>query len=392
MRNMIKERSLIGLAVVAVLAACGGGGGGGSSTTPSSPTQLEAPTQWSITIPNATGSSSSSRRAQYVDPNTKSITLTLLQNNGVSVTSAPQGPYNLSAGQPGCVTVTNGVTCTFSVNAPIGTDVFTATTYSQLNGVSPLGSGAVALSVVQNTTNTASLTLFGPIQSILAVSNNSANSDTLWNGNGAFYPITYTQAQAFYNQYYSSNARRGAQAGVTAPITSERLYLIASDINGNTILNPTTYNQPITLTLNFLNFQGYGAPNNVTLSDTPPSGLGTASSTSTSGGTVQVYSPADVVTLTLNPSVFSPILPFVYVGGGNYLAANFVEVSTSLASPPPNFVPQNFYLTAENEPTPTPTPSPTPSPTPTPTPPPPTPTPTPTPTPVPTGNISVEPQ
>lgn len=373
MRNMIKERSLIGLAVIAVLAACGGGGGGGSSTTPGTPSQLPAGTgavQMSITVPNGSGTVSASRRSpKYVAPGTQSITLTLLQTNGTPVNSAAQGPFNLGAGQPGCVTVTNGVTCTFSVNAPIGDDIFIANTFAQLNGISPLGSGAVALSVVQNTTNVASLTLTGPIQSIVAVSNNSTYSDTLWNGNAPFVPLTYAQASTLYN--VSSNARRGAQVlQQTAPILSERLYLIASDVNGNIILNPTTYNQPITLTLNFLNFFGYGASTaNVTLSDTPPSGFGSTTSTAVDGGTVQVFTPSDVVMLTLNTNVFSPIIPCFnyYINVQPYVAANFVQVTATLASPPANFSPVPFNLTAEVVPTPTPSPSlePTPSPSPT---------------------------
>lgn len=39
----MKERSLLGLLALAVLAACGGGGGGGSSVTPALPVQTTVP-------------------------------------------------------------------------------------------------------------------------------------------------------------------------------------------------------------------------------------------------------------------------------------------------------------------------------------------------------------
>ena len=49
---MIKERNLIALAVIAVLAACGGGGGGGTSTLPSGTNSVTAtPTPGVVATP-----------------------------------------------------------------------------------------------------------------------------------------------------------------------------------------------------------------------------------------------------------------------------------------------------------------------------------------------------
>lgn len=367
---MIKERNLIGLGAafaIAVLAACGGGGGG-SLTTPSTGQSQSVPAgyaraQFSISVPSGSGSSSIARRSpKYVAPGTQSITLTLLQTNGTPVNSTPLGPFNLVAGSTGCSAVNvTPLTCTFSINAPIGTDVYIANTFSSPNGVGPLGSGAVALSVVQNATNTASLVLSGPISTVLAFTNNSYNNDTLWNGVGEFDPYAY---------YYSSDsaARRPAinqpsaspSTGPTA-IPSERLYFVASDNAGNIILNPTTYDQPITVTL-FLN----GGPANVALTDVPPSGLGTPEPVvSTDGGSVQVLSPADVVTLSLIPTVNSPLI--YSCCGYYYIYANFPSVAASLASPPANFSAPALYFQAEVVPTPSPTPVQTPTPSPSPT-------------------------
>ena len=95
--------------------------------------------------------------------------------------------------------------------------------------------------------NAANLTLQGAIQSVLIVSNNASNEDNLWNGYGSYYPITYAQYQQ------DSIHRKAAQLATPAPnpsaVSSERLFIIAEDANGNTIFNPTTYNQNIILTL-----------------------------------------------------------------------------------------------------------------------------------------------
>jgi hypothetical protein len=393
---MIKVRNLIALGTVVfvgALAACGGGGGGGSSVpgastgTGTGTTNTggggitlganQAVAQFSITVPASSGSgSSSARRAQTIAAGTASITLQLLQNNGNAVSPpVTQGPFNLTAGAPGCSGASvSPVTCTFQIAAPAGNDVYLATTFNSSG--TALGSGAVALDVVLNTTNTANLTLTGPVQSVLVVSNNAAFSDSLWNGVGYFYPYTWTQ--------YISDAvaRRSAPQVLasssptptpTAP-SSERLYVIAEDASGDQILNPTTYNQPIVLTAAFTNtyyngYYTYSGPANVLLTDTPPSGIGSGTQ---SGSSVQVYSPGDVTTASLIPTINSP----EYCCG--YIYLNFAFITASLASPPPGFAPYTLNLTAEVVPTPAPTPTPVP-----------TGSPVPTPSPSPTGFIQV---
>jgi hypothetical protein len=325
--RLIQIRLLSVLALIALAAACGGGGGGGTATVPSAggggtttvtvtptpaagPPAGQAAVRFSISVPK-TGTSSVTRRSpKFVDPNTQSLTLTLIQANGQSVNGSVQGPFNLVSGAPGC-TSTGTLTCTFSINAPITstgqTDVFLANTFSSPNAVGPLGSGAVSLSVVQNTVNTANLTLSGPVASVTTVSNNSANFDTLWDGLNFFLPLP---ASLLNNNNQAAKARtRGAAArhplvlasAAPTPIPSERIFIIATDALGNVILNPTQYNQPIQLTLG-LNF----GTANVTLSDTPPSGLtcpGSGTSTSTDQGSVLVCSPSDVVTLSIIPTI-----------------------------------------------------------------------------------------
>jgi hypothetical protein len=360
---MIKERSLIGLAVIAVLAACGGGGGG--STTPTPSQQIPAGyarAQFAITVPSGSGSSSTNRRSpKFVASGTQSISLALLQTNGTPVTSTPQ-LFPLTATSPGCSSGTSGITCTFSLNAPIGTDVYLATTYSDVAGTQQLGSGAVALSVVQNTTNTASISLNGPVNSIVTFSNNLQFNDTLWNGVGSYVYYAWE-----YNPLIDDSvARRPETIASSSPSgapSTEQLYLIAFDSAGNTILNPATYNQPIILTLHLYN----PSVQNVLLSDLSGS---TTTSTSVDTGTVSIVSPADKVTLSIIPGIPSPQFYYFY--------ANFGYVQASLASPPAGFASSPYPFAVEAVPTPSPSPSPSP-----------TPVPTITPSPAPTGNLTV---
>jgi hypothetical protein len=306
----------IGIVTIAVLAACGGGGGGGATTPATTQQQVptgDAPASFSITVPAGSGSSSVSRRSpKYVAPGTQSLTLTLLQTNGTPVTSTPLGPFNLVAGSAGCSAVNvTPLTCTFSIDAPIGTDVYIANTYSGTNAVGPLGSGAVALSVALNSSNSANLVLSGPVASVIAFSGNSQFNSTVWNGVGYYTSYAYC-----YNPYIvcsESAARRPAglpssspSASPTAP-ASEQFYFNARDSAGNIILNPTTYNQPIIVTLNYID----GSAANVTLSDVPPTGFGTPEPVvSANGSSVQVLSPADLVTLS-----FVPTVPSLYYDG-----------------------------------------------------------------------------
>jgi hypothetical protein len=345
---------LLALVVIALLAACGGGGGGGASipagggaglATPAAAVTLGANqglVQFSIAIP-AAGTAATQRRPQYVDPGTKSMTLTLIEQNGAAVSPAPgtvQGPFNFVAGAPGCSTGTPLV-CSFAIAAPAGNDVFLATTFSAPNATGPLGSGTVALTVVQNATNQATLTLDGPIQTIDASSSNSANSDTLWNGVGTFVPITAAQAGVARAQS-TLGAARPLAAATAAPtaIPSERLFITAKDAANGSIVSPTAYNQPIVLTLSL-----HGGPANAMLADTPPAGFGcSAASTSVDGGTVAVCTPADVITLSIIPTVPSPT---IYVWGWLCIQANFPSVTASLGSPPAGFAPLYFPFTIE---------------------------------------------
>jgi hypothetical protein len=375
---MIKDRNFIflaGLATIAVLAACGGGGssslpasgGAGGVGAPAGPPAGQAAVRFSISVPGV-GTASNSRRAQFVDPSTQSLTMTLLQNNGVAANGTAQGPFNLTPGSAGCTGI-NPLVCTFSLNAPIGNDVFLANTFSGPNATGPLGSGAVTLSVVQNATNSANLTLTGPVTTVNLGSTNSATFDTLWDGNGPFVPVP---ASVLLAAESDSKARAGAQTNTRAhatgsrhplvlstlvpmPVASERIFINALDAAGELIINPTQFNQPVQLTLS-LN----GGTQNVTLADTPPAGLscpGSGTSTTANGGFVLVCSPSDVVTLTLIPTIASQSLffenQFLCCGDFDF---NFPSLTATLPSAPATVL-TTFPFTVEVNPAASPTPT-----------------------------------
>lgn len=330
----MRKRYFAGFVILAALAACAGGGGGGtaiapSSTVSSAPSSLPSSASttgastatFTITIPKS--STSSLRRSPaYIAANTQSITLTLLQSNGVPVAGTPQGPFPLVAGSPGCATGANGVTCSVTVNAPIGNDIFVAQTYTTTTAAagSLLGSGAVSMTVADNARNTAIIALNGPV--------------------------------AHFNVF-------AATPTLTAPgPATSRIFVIALDAQNNVIVNPAMYDTPIVLSLDFTN---YYVANSISLSATYAYGQPAASINSASAG-LNVYSPSDIVTFSWNAPVNS--------GSG------VVRILASL-----NGAMQSATSVAivNSPPAPTPTPNVTPPPTSPPTSPPTLPPPTPTP-------------
>ena len=262
------------IAVVAVFAAivagCGGGGGGSSvlpapasgganSVTPVTTPAATAPTSaapqtitLSIVIPKGVTTAQMLRGKQYIPSNTGSMTLTLVSVNGVVTSGTAQGPFNLTAPSqtnvnPACTVVSNGTACTFTIIAPSGTDIFTATTFSDANATVPLGSGSVAFNVASNGRNTANLTLAGPVASVSLLS----ATTSLNNGN----PMSVAVSRdAMSTARVTTGGTRLPLDSVTpAPlpsaVTSSRIFVIALDAVGNQIINPTTFDIPVTITL-----------------------------------------------------------------------------------------------------------------------------------------------
>lgn len=376
----MKVQGIVAIAVVAVaIAACGGGGGGGgtapggssgvlptaAANATATPSSAALPAGYAydnvtITMAKGTYSTTSVRRAQTVGAGTESIVFTLLQQNGVAVSGAVQ-TFGLVQTSPGCTLNANqALTCVLPVDAPIGQDVFLAQTFDNVNGTGNLtGSGAVALSVGQNTTNTASIVLNAQVASAYVVA-------------GSFYLGDYNDDSA---------ARRGGQAATRAAAAARRgtlqttvnstpVFVVAVDSSGNTILNPSSYNAPIYLQLGFSLWGGEssyydGVPGtaDVTLSVTyanndPSPCTGGTATISNWYQSFPICSPGDNVTASLSAT-----------GGTNpsYYAYIYADLLSSQLqpTPAPSQSPAAFATPSNNSyaeiyviyPTPSPTPS-----------------------------------
>lgn len=152
------------LAAVA-LDACGGGGSGSAlpntapaaqpTPAPPGPTPSATPqvTQsFQITIP-AASTSSTTRRARFVSPNTGSIRIAVQSVNGQPASLAPT-LAKIGSGAAGCTGsgASTSLVCTVSATAAVGIDVFSITTYQSGDG----SGAALAATTVSETVSTGS--------------------------------------------------------------------------------------------------------------------------------------------------------------------------------------------------------------------------------------------
>jgi hypothetical protein len=380
----MRQRWFIALAVVAfAMAACGGGGSGGGSTTAGSivPSSATTPTpaatssaglasgyantRVTITYTPATAAAKA-RRPQTVGTGTNSIAFTLLEQNGAPITGGTPEVFGLTATSPGCTQNANQtLTCILNLAAPVGADIYLAQTYTGTSGVGAgstlTGSGAVALTVVQNASNSANISLTGQVASAYVATSGC-----------------YLGLAPYSCDYigYDDDAVARRPAGVrrvldASTVTSMRVFVIALDSAQNIILNPSQYDQPITLQLIYLDYTYTPAlvpVPDVQLTDAYAlSACGGNATTTANYGTINVCSPSDVITASL-----------VDVASGSPGAIIFASVGTAgiLPSPAPSTTPAplpattpangsyvQFPVTVTMTPTPTP-PTPTPTATP----------------------------
>ncbi|MBV8637506.1 MAG: hypothetical protein JO322_05430 [Candidatus Eremiobacteraeota bacterium] len=158
-------RSRIALPIAAsLLAACGGGGGG---ITPAQPTPTPGATNsgpavtFSIAVPAA--SSPAARKAAYVSPNTGSVQIALQTVNGATPKTPFSQTFAVSSTAQGCSAASSGgFTCTISVPAPPGVDVFTISTYQSPNGSgTALATTSVSVSAASGSAANVPLSLGG---------------------------------------------------------------------------------------------------------------------------------------------------------------------------------------------------------------------------------------
>jgi hypothetical protein len=154
MLSLVKR--IVPFAAAALLAACGGGA---SSVTPPSsgvplqPSGQSVAVQFTIVLPPRSGTAASRRGPRYVSASTKSATVTVTPSGG---TASPATVISCSA-----------TTCSGKVQAPVGTDTFTATLFSQTGGTgSPLATGSVTHAIVLDQANVVSVAFDGIVASL----------------------------------------------------------------------------------------------------------------------------------------------------------------------------------------------------------------------------------
>ena len=274
------------IAGLVAIAGCSGGGSvpRGQTTTNS----LQGSATFTISVPKVT-SSSAARTPQYVSPNTGSLRISFVSVNG----SPPSPPIadtivQLSSGTNGCSTSSSALTCTVTLGAPVGSDVFALTIYQSADATgSALATSNLSATITANTANNLSITLGGVVSTI-----------TL-----------------------SPNPMVAAADGSTHTFT---LGVTAKDASGATIIAPGNYSSAINLAVSG---DANGA---IQLSSSqltaPPNSGGTnsvtvtydASKTLTSATITASASGATSATASVNPIVYSPAnLNALVVGGSN---------------------------------------------------------------------------
>jgi sugar lactone lactonase YvrE len=163
------------------LTACGGGGG--STSLAPAPRASTAAAQrttanFTIAVPRATTTASTTRRPKYISPNTQSVIVTLVSVNGTAVTPPALIATNLTASNPACTITSGALTCTVSAPATAGNDVFSIATYdapqTSASPTTPVGNllstATVPVTVVANQANAPAtpLVLGGIVQTFVA--------------------------------------------------------------------------------------------------------------------------------------------------------------------------------------------------------------------------------
>ncbi|HTU70225.1 MAG TPA: hypothetical protein VMF11_07865 [Candidatus Baltobacteraceae bacterium] len=218
-------RGLALVAIAALLAGCGGGGSTPGVVTrplaqatgqPSPKAPQDVSVSFTIVVPTASGAHAR-RVPDYVSASTKSAT--------IAVGSATPTTVNCTA------------TCSGTVSAPVGSDMFTVNLYDATNGTGELlSTGTLTQTIVANTANSVNVTFNGVVAS-LAI---SLASSTVTPGIAGSDGVTVNALDA------DGNTIVGPGVYVNASGTPVTIALSNSDASGNSTLSQTSVTQPTT--------------------------------------------------------------------------------------------------------------------------------------------------
>ena len=207
---MKRFSSVLALAAIASLTACGGGSGSSAlPSAPTSPTQMQD-VQFRITIPQSVRLS-----PKYVSSSTQSASISVAPTGG-----APLTPVNIN-----CTT-----TCSGTISAPVGSDLFDVKLYDATNATgNVLSHGSATQTIVAATANTVTLTFGGVVKSIaLGSTASTVNAGT---------PV-----QIIIAAFDAAGQHIVGTANYDNPIT-----LTNADTSGTTSLNTTNVTSPNTV-------------------------------------------------------------------------------------------------------------------------------------------------
>jgi streptogramin lyase len=202
--------------LVCSLVACGGGGssalpGAKAPVTPLGQTQART----TITIPKASGSTSSARGPQFVSPGTQSVAISIASIDGVSSSPAPTPTVvSLTPANPNCTVVETGLQCSVNFTVPVATAVvLSITSYSSTDG----------------TTGVLGLAFTPPVDTTQPNPQFTVSLGGL---------PAYVEVDA--------PAIAGTNDGTTQTVT---FHVSAKDVSGATILPPGNYVSPISVAI-----------------------------------------------------------------------------------------------------------------------------------------------
>lgn len=199
-RDALKAfRGLAVLFIAVAVVACGGGSG--VAPTPHV-AQKDGKARFTITVPNSSSTTNASRRPQYVSANAKSAS--------VSVNGGAATIVQLTSGSSNCSTGADGLQCSISVTAPVGSDTFAISLYASTDGTgTALASQSITATIGENQTTPVNVTLDGVVSAIsLALS--------------------------------TSSPTEGSACDITLTVS-------AQDASGATIIGPGNYSSPIAI-------------------------------------------------------------------------------------------------------------------------------------------------
>ncbi len=111
--------------------------------------------------------SSTQRRAAFISPATQSVSLAVTVANGTPVTNPVPTTINVGPTSTSCTATGALVTCTASLNAPVGSDVISVASFKGANGTgTQLGTTLAPITITQNSANRFPLDIGGNVMSL----------------------------------------------------------------------------------------------------------------------------------------------------------------------------------------------------------------------------------